>query len=86
MDINSARLIAAGLAIGLGSLGPGVGIGLLVSGALQAIGRNPEAQGSIQINMFIGIAFTEALTIYALVVALILLFVISGAPAPAAAH
>ncbi len=76
MDINAARLLAAGLAIGLGAIGPGVGIGLLVSGALQSIGRNPEAQGSIQINMFIGIAFTEALTIYALVVALILLFVV----------
>ncbi len=78
MDANSARLLAAGLAIGLGAIGPGVGIGLLVNGALQSIGRNPEAQGPIQINMFIGIAFTEALTIYALVVALILLFVVSG--------
>ncbi len=76
MDINSARLLAAGLAIGLGAIGPGVGIGLLVSGALQSIGRNPEAAGQVQINMFIGIAFTEALTIYALVVALILLFVV----------
>lgn len=78
MDINSARLLAAGLAIGLGAIGPGIGIGLLVSGALQSIGRNPEVQGSIQINMFIGIAFTEALTIYTLVVALILLFVVGG--------
>ena len=78
MDINSARLLAAGLAIGLGAIGPGVGIGLLVNGALQSIGRNPEAQGSIQINMFIGIAFAKSVAIYALVVALILLFVISG--------
>ncbi len=78
MDINSARLLAAGLAIGLGAIGPGVGIGLLVSGALQSIRRNPEAAGQVQINMFIGIAFTEALTIYALVVALILLFVVGG--------
>lgn len=78
MDPNSAKLIAAGLAIGFGSLGPGIGLGLLVSGALQSIGRNPEAQSAVQINMFIGIAFTEALTIYALVVALILLFVAGG--------
>ncbi len=76
MDINSARLLAAGLAIGLGAIGPGVGIGLLVNGALQSIGRNPEAGGSIQINMFIGIAFAESVAIYALVVALILLFVV----------
>ncbi len=79
MDINSARLLAAGLAIGLGAIGPGVGIGLLVNGALQSLGRNPEAQGSIQINMFIGIAFAESVAIYALVVALILLFVVGGA-------
>jgi F-type H+-transporting ATPase subunit c len=79
MDINAARLLAAGLAIGLGAIGPGIGVGLLVNGALQSIGRNPEAQGSIQINMFIGIAFAESIAIYALVVALILLFVVSGA-------
>ncbi len=78
MDPNAARLLAAGLAIGLGAVGPGVGIGLLVNGALQSIGRNPEAQGAIQINMFIGIAFAESIAIYALVVALILLFVITG--------
>ncbi len=78
MDANATRLLAAGLAIGLGAVGPGVGIGLLVNGALQSIGRNPEAQGSIQINMFIGIAFAESIAIYALVVALILLFVVGG--------
>ncbi len=78
MDPAATRLLAAGLAIGLGAIGPGVGIGLLVNGALQSIGRNPEAQGAIQINMFIGIAFAESIAIYALVVALILLFVISG--------
>lgn len=78
MDPTATRLLAAGLAIGLGAVGPGVGIGLLVNGALQSIGRNPEAQGAIQINMFIGIAFAESIAIYALVVALILLFVITG--------
>ena len=78
MDLDSARLLAAGLAIGLGAIGPGVGIGLLVNGALQSIGRNPEAAGQVQINMFIGIAFAESVAIYALVVALILLFVITG--------
>lgn len=70
------KLLAAGLAMGLGAIGPGIGIGLLAMGALQAIGRNPEAQGEIQTNMFIGIAFAEAVAIYALVVALILLFVV----------
>lgn len=71
-----ARLLAAGLAIGLGAIGPGIGVGMLVAAALNAIGRNPEASGNIQVNMFIGIAFTEAISIYALVVSLILLFAI----------
>jgi len=76
MDPATMKLLAAGLAIGFGALGPGIGVGLLVLGALQAIGRNPDASSQIQINMFIGIAFTEAIAIYALVVALILLFVV----------
>ncbi len=75
MSAEAAQLIAAGLAIGLGALGPGIGIGILTWGALQAIGRNPEAEGSIRINMILGIAFAEAIAIYALVIALILLFV-----------
>jgi F-type H+-transporting ATPase subunit c len=75
MDINAAKQLAAGLAIGLGALGPGLGIGLLVNGAMQAIGRNPEATGQIQTNMVLGIAFAEAVAIYALVVALLLKFV-----------
>jgi len=76
MEPATFKLLAAGLAIGLGALGPGIGIGLLAMGALQAIGRNPEAAGQVQINMFIAIAFAEAIAIYALVVALILLFVV----------
>jgi F-type H+-transporting ATPase subunit c len=75
MDFNAAKQLAAGLAIGLGAIGPGIGIGLLASGALQAIGRNPEASGQIQVNMILGIAFAEAVAIYALVVALLLKFV-----------
>ncbi|MCS6870897.1 MAG: ATP synthase F0 subunit C [Anaerolineae bacterium] len=68
------KFLAAGLAM-LGAFGPGIGIGLLVNGALQAIGRNPDAVGTIQTNMILGIVFTEAIAIYALVVALIALFV-----------
>ena len=75
MDPISMRQLAAGLAIGLGAIGPGIGIGLLANGALQAIGRNPEAAGQIQVNMILGIAFAEAIAIYALVVALLLKFV-----------
>jgi F-type H+-transporting ATPase subunit c len=67
MDLEAARLIGAGLAIGLGLIGPGIGIGILGSAAMNAIGRNPEATSRIQINMILAIAFAEALGIYALV-------------------
>jgi F-type H+-transporting ATPase subunit c len=69
------KAIGAGFAM-VGALGPGIGIGLLVQGALQAIGRNPDASGNIQTNMILGIVFAEAVAIYCLVVALIILFVL----------
>lgn len=75
MDADTIKLLAAGLAIGLGALGPGLGIGILAWGALQAIGRNPDATDQIQTAMILGLAFAEAIGIYALVVALILIFV-----------
>ncbi|MCL5675581.1 MAG: ATP synthase F0 subunit C [Patescibacteria group bacterium] len=68
------KLIAVALAIGLGALGPGIGIGLLAGRALEAIGRNPEAEGKVRTNMILAIAFAEAIAIYALVVALIIKF------------
>jgi F-type H+-transporting ATPase subunit c len=74
MDADAARLLATALAIGLAAIGPGIGIGVLVSGALQAIGRNPEAQGTIVTNMFIGIVFAEALAIFGLVIAFLIGF------------
>jgi len=67
--------LPAALAIGLGAIGPGLGIGILVMGAMNAIGRNPDAAGEIRTNMILGIVFAEAIAIYALVVALILKFV-----------
>ncbi len=72
---EAMKLLAPALAIGLGALGPGIGIGLLAGKAMEAIGRNPEAAGAIQTNMILGLAFCEAIGIYALVVALILKFV-----------
>lgn len=74
MDVESAKVIAFALAVGLGVIGPGIGIGILVSKALEAIGRNPEAAGTITATMFVGIAFTEALAIFALVVGFIIKF------------
>jgi ATP synthase F0 subunit c len=74
MQAEAARLIGAGLAM-LGTIGAGLGIGILVSGALQGIARNPDASGDVQTNMILGIAFAEAIAIYCLVVALLILFV-----------
>jgi len=68
--------IGAGLAIGLGAIGSGIGIGLMVYGAMQSLGRNPEAETAIRTNMILGIAFCEAVAIYALVVGLVIAFVL----------
>ena len=73
--MEELRLRAMAVAVGFGALGPGIGIGILVGKALEAIGRNPEATPKIQTNMILGIAFTEAIMIFALVVALIIRFV-----------
>ena len=67
--------IAKALAIGLGAIGPGIGIGLIGAKAMEAVGRNPEASGKIMVMMLISSAFAEAIAIYALVVALIIKFV-----------
>ena len=74
MDAQAARLIGAGLAM-IGTIGAGLGIGFLVNGAVQGIARNPDASGNVQTNMILGIAFSEAVAIYCLVVALLILFV-----------
>lgn len=75
MDTHSAELIAMAIAAGFGVLGPGIGIGLIGGGAMQAIGRNPEASGKIVSNMILAIVFSEALGILALVVSFIIRFV-----------
>jgi F-type H+-transporting ATPase subunit c len=76
MDGEAVKLLAAGVAAGLGAVGPGIGVGILGSGAMTALGRNPEAKGIITQNMILAIAFAEAIAIYALVVAIVLIFVV----------
>ena len=75
MDPKSAALMAAGLCMGIGAIGPAIAIGSLVGKALEGIARQPEASNQIQTAMFIGIAFAEAIALYALVVAFLLIFV-----------
>lgn len=68
------RLLAMALAIGLGAIGPGAGIGIIFSGALQAMGRNPEAEGLVRTYMFLGFALAESLFIFALVFGILIGF------------
>ncbi len=72
---NAMKFLAAAIAISVGTLGPGIGIGLLGGKAMEALGRNPEAAGVVQTNMILAVAFAEALGIYALVVAILIGFV-----------
>jgi len=62
-------MMAKALAIGIGAIGPGLGIGFIGAKAMEAIGRNPEATGKILVPMLIASAFAEAIAIYALVIA-----------------
>lgn len=75
MDVAAAKEIGSALAIGLGAIGPGIGIGLIGSKAMEAMGRNPEVTSTIQTNMVLGIAFAESIAIFSLVIALLVKFV-----------
>jgi F-type H+-transporting ATPase subunit c len=72
---QSIKLIAMALAIGLGAIGPGLGIGIIAAKATEAIGRNPDAENKVRTIMLLGIVFTESIAIFALVVSLIIRFI-----------
>ncbi|MCL5957928.1 MAG: ATP synthase F0 subunit C [Chloroflexi bacterium] len=74
MDPATASKLAAGIAIGIGAIGPGIGIGIAVRGAMEAIGRNPEAESAVRTTMILGIGLAEAVAIYAFLIALLLQF------------
>ncbi len=76
LDVNSIRLLAAALVMGVGALGPALAIGWIGAKAVDAIGRNPEASSKVQTMAILAIAFAEAVAIYALVIALIVKFVV----------
>jgi ATP synthase F0 subunit c len=71
--LHAMKFIGAGLAM-IGAIGAGIGVGIAASGGVQAMGRNPDATPIIQTNMILGMAFSEAVAIYALAVALIIIF------------
>ena len=72
MDAETASKLAAGLGIGIATLGPGIGIGIMTGHTAEAIARQPEAMGDIRTTMIIGVALAEALTLYAFVIAILL--------------
>ncbi len=74
MEFFTMCVLAAGLGMGIGTLGTGIGQGLAVKSAVEGVSRNPGASGKILTNMMIGLAMIESLAIYALVVSLIILF------------
>ncbi|MDI9548102.1 MAG: ATP synthase F0 subunit C [Chloroflexota bacterium] len=75
MEVEAMKQLGAAIAISVGTIGPGIGIGLIGSKAMEAMGRNPEASGTVQTNMILAIAFAESMGIFALVIALLLKFV-----------
>ena len=75
MEAEAAKLLAAGLCMGLGAIGSGVGEGYVGGRALEAMARNPKVADKIFTNMIVAIALAESTAIYSLVVSLIILFV-----------
>ena len=73
MDVEAAKLIGAGLAT-LGFIGPGIGIGLIWAALISAVGRTPAAAGAITTTAWVSFALVEALAIFALAIALLILF------------
>ncbi len=72
--VEVVSVFSAALAVGLGAIGPGIGEGRAVAGALDAIARQPEAAGTISRTLFVGLAMIETMAIYCLVIALLVLF------------
>ena len=73
--VKAACALGAGIAMGLGAIGPAIGEGNAVGKALEGMARQPEAAGNLRSTMILGCAITESTGIYSLVVALLLLFV-----------
>ena len=75
MDADAMKMLATGIAAGLGLMGPALGLGLIGYATVTALGRNPEARPAILTNMILVAALTEAIGIYALIVSIILAMV-----------
>ena len=74
MNAEAAKLLAAGLCMGLGAIGPGIGEGYAVGKACEAIGRQPESKSAVTSTMIMGCAIAETTGIYGFVTGLLLIF------------
>lgn len=74
MDVQAAKLIAAGICMGLGAIGSAIGEGYVGGKAMEAISRNPKISDKLIPNMLVAMAITESSAVFALVVTMIILF------------
>lgn len=71
-----SKAIAAAIAIGLSAAAGAIGMGIAIAKALEGISRQPEAEGKIRTTLMLGLVFVETAIIYALVVAILVIFVL----------
>lgn len=72
--VKAAAMLGAGICMGIGAIGPGIGEGNAVAHALDGMARQPDAAGLLRTNLILGCAITESTGIYSLVIALVLIF------------
>lgn len=76
LELAAAKVLAAGICMGLGAIGPAIGEGLVAAKGMEAIGRNPAVSDKLIPNMIVAMAICESTGIYALVISLIILFAV----------
>ena len=76
METEAWKMVAIAMTVGGGVIFPGIAIGWIGSSAMNALGRNPEARGAILTNMLLALGLAEALGIYCLITAILLVFVV----------
>lgn len=76
MELEAAKVLAAGICMGVGAIGPAIGEGMIAAKAMEAMGRNPSIKDDMFTKMIVAMAITESTGIYSLVVALIVLFAV----------
>jgi F-type H+-transporting ATPase subunit c len=74
--VDAAKAIELGLATGFGAIGPGAGVGYLMGKTVESVARQPELRGDIMSLMFLGLALTEAIVFYALLMGFVAYFLV----------